>query len=128
MSSVCPVPLGLPHMAPSPPLLLQEDTAGEGEEDAFEAYCAEVESTAAWGGQVELQALAQVLRCHIMVYAVGLPPLELGEGFAAAGRPTLRLCYLRHAYGLGEHYNSVVQGLVVVSDGEEEEVEEEVEE
>lgn len=30
---------------------------------------------------------------------------------ADTGR-TLRLCYLRHAYGLGEHYESVVPGLV----------------
>lgn len=35
---------------------LQEDLAAAGGgDDAFEAYCAEVEGTAAWGGQVELQ-------------------------------------------------------------------------
>lgn len=34
---------------------------------------------------------------------------------AESGR-TLRLCYLRHAYGLGEHYESVVPG---VADDEE---------
>ena len=41
---------------------------------------------------------------------------------AGTGR-TLRLCYLRHAYGLGEHYESVVPGLAVPadSDGEEQE-------
>ncbi len=31
--------------------------------------------------------------------------LALGEEFADNG--TLQVCYLRHAYGLGEHYNSV---------------------
>ena len=35
---------------------------------------------------------------------------------AGTGR-TLRLCYLRHAYGLGEHYESVVPGLAVAADG-----------
>lgn len=36
---------------------VQEDaTASSGSDDSFEAYCTELESTAAWGGQVELQA------------------------------------------------------------------------
>lgn len=26
----------------------------------------------------------------------------------AVGGDALRVCYLRHAYGLGEHYNSVI--------------------
>ena len=34
---------------------------------------------------------------------------------AGSGR-TLRVCYLRHAYGLGEHYESVVPGLVAPED------------
>lgn len=38
---------------------------------------------------------------------------------AGTGR-TLRLCYLRHAYGLGEHYESVVPSLVAAADEEEE--------
>ena len=78
-------------------------------DDAFEAYCTEVESTAAWGGQVEIQALAQALKAHVRVYSVGMPVLDAGDEFKGVG-PTLTLCYLRHAYGLGEHYNSVVPG------------------
>lgn len=61
---------------------------------------------------------------HIVVYAAGMPPLELGAEHAAAGRPTLRLCYLRHAYGLGEHYNSVGPGLALGADGGEDSEEE----
>lgn len=38
---------------------------------------------------------------------------------AGTGR-TLRLCYLRHAYGLGEHYESVVPSLVAAAADEEE--------
>jgi len=30
------------------------------------------------------------------------------------------VCYLRHAYGLGEHYESVVPGLAIDDDDEEE--------
>lgn len=108
------------HAEQFKPFVLQEDatTAGDGE-DVFEAYCTELESTAAWGGQVELQALAGALQSHIVVYSVGLPVLEMGEEFKGTGR-TLRLCYLRHAYGLGEHYESVVPRLAA-SEGEEEE-------
>jgi OTU domain-containing protein 6 len=92
--------------------VLAMDTAdgavAEGE-DVFEAYCAEVEGSAAWGGQVEIQALSAALRAHVQVFAVGMPALEVGEEFEGeGGGPTLRVCYLRHAYGLGEHYNSVV--------------------
>jgi hypothetical protein len=47
---------------------LQEDLAsGGGGDDAFEAYCAEVEGTAAWGGQVELQVGPAAL--HALRYA-----------------------------------------------------------
>eukprot|EP00955_Chlamydomonas_euryale_P010476 112350-Chlamydomonas_euryale.AAC.6 len=58
--------------------------------------------------------------CHLQipveVHAVGLPVVKLGEahagggdrgGAAAAPPPPLRVCYLRHAFGLGAHYNSV---------------------
>ena len=172
------------------PFVLQEDVAGgegggggadgggaeEGGADAYEAYCSEVETTAAWGGQVEAQALAGALGVHIQVYSVGLPLVEMGQehsgactqglgtwvpwlagwvslraeleeaaeaGPAAAssavqlrcfdlaglctwcaagdGARTLRVCYLRHAYGLGEHYNAIVPR----DAGEEEEEEDE---
>lgn len=46
-----------------------------------------------------------MLQRQIKVYAVGMPPVTLGEEHAGGG--TLTLCYLRHAFGLGEHYNSV---------------------
>jgi OTU domain-containing protein 6 len=65
-----------------------------------------VQDTATWGGQVELGALARALRRQIRVYAVGMPLLTLGDEFAGEGS-TLEVCYLRHAFGLGEHYNSV---------------------
>lgn len=49
-------------------------------------------------------------------------PPPLNPPLAGTGR-TLRLCYLRHAYGLGEHYESVVPGLVLAEDDEEAEAE-----
>ena len=88
-ASAPPAPTALNPPARPPPLThtrTQEDAIANGDEGgAYEAYCAEVESTAAWGGQVELQALAQALRTHIEVYAAGLPTVELGEEFKGEG-------------------------------------------
>jgi len=83
--------------------------ADEGEQcyEQFENYCKEIENTAAWGGQAELGALANALRRHIEVYSADLGCLEMGTDYKGV-KHTLRLCYMRHAYGLGEHYNSVV--------------------
>lgn len=77
---------------------------------SFERYCRSVEATAAWGGQLELRALAHVLRRRIAVYSAHLPTVEMGEEYRVdEDAPPLRVAYLQHAFGLGEHYNSVAQ-------------------
>lgn len=53
-----------------------------------------------------LYTALQVLRRPIKVYTAGLPSLTLGEEFNGSADP-LQVCYLRHAFGLGEHYNSL---------------------
>ena len=59
-----------------------DEDGGEGSpEAAFEAYCCAVENSAAWGGQLELRALAQALRRHIAVYSVGMPRVDMGTEF-----------------------------------------------
>lgn len=69
-----------------------------------------------------------VLQTHIGEPHIG-EPCCFGMGCVeaytkAATGPSLHVCYQRHAYGLGEHYNSVVPGQA--EDTEEEgEVEEE---
>ncbi|KFM27686.1 OTU domain-containing protein 6B [Auxenochlorella protothecoides] len=76
------------------PYIAEDDVTGPVEDgEVFEAYCKEVESTAAWGGHLELQALSQAL-----------------------GKP-IKICYLHHAYGLGEHYNSLVRVVKEESEG-----------
>lgn len=43
----------------------------------------------------------------LQVHAVGMATQSLGEEYAADDKqPALELCFLRHAFGLGEHYNS----------------------
>ncbi|KAJ4815994.1 OTU domain-containing protein 6B [Rhynchospora pubera] len=89
------------------PFFLSE---GKDESD-FEKYCDEVESTASWGGQLELGALIHVLKKHIVVYSGSFPEVEMGKEYKSGDgkhNPSVLLSFHRHAYGLGEHYNSVV--------------------
>ncbi|TRY84311.1 hypothetical protein DNTS_025423 [Danionella cerebrum] len=72
--------------------------------DEFEKYCSDVADTAAWGGQLELRALSQVLQLPIEVVQADSPSILTGEDF---DKPPIILIYMRHAFGLGEHYNSV---------------------
>ena len=68
-------------------------------------------STHEWGGQLELQALTQILKAPITVHEAGKEPVLMGaggEGGGGGGAAALQLSYHRHAYSLGEHYNSVV--------------------
>ncbi|XP_078441411.1 cysteine proteinases superfamily protein [Wolffia australiana] len=94
------------HAAEFLPFFLAEGAAAAAAE-GFERYCAEVEGTAAWGGELELGALAACLRRHIVVFSGDLPEVEMGKDFKDAA-PSIFLSFHRHAYGLGEHYNSVV--------------------
>lgn len=57
------------------------DDNAEGSEARFEAYCEEVEKSAAWGGQLELEALSKAYERHITVFSVGMPPVEMGKEF-----------------------------------------------
>ena len=42
--------------------------------------CPGMERTHEWGGQLELRALSQALRCTIVVHTAGQPPLRLEGG------------------------------------------------
>lgn len=79
--------------------------APEREEESFEAYLDKMEGTAEWGGQLELRALAEVLRAPIKVLSAHSPPLTVGEHGGAADPYVL--CHHRHYLTLGQHYNSV---------------------
>mmetsp|Transcript_3997 Transcript_3997/g.5561 ORF Transcript_3997/g.5561 Transcript_3997/m.5561 type:complete len:327 (-) Transcript_3997:283-1263(-) len=71
----------------------------------LQEYCNSVESTAAWGGQLEIQALSQALRLHISIFSAASPTLEMGQEF---GNEPLQISYHQHYYSLGAHYNSVI--------------------
>ncbi|KAJ8402988.1 hypothetical protein AAFF_G00359040 [Aldrovandia affinis] len=86
------------------PFLTNPNTGDVYSADEFEKYCSDVENTAAWGGQLELRALTRVLQLPIEVIQADSPTIVIGEEYNKA---PITLIYMRHAYGLGEHYNSV---------------------
>ena len=105
------------HVSDFIPFFLSENVL-EGDSDnsvleRFENYCKEVESTAAWGGQLELGALTHCLRKHIMILSGSFPDVEMGKEYKSndgngSSNSSIMLSYHKHAFGLGEHYNSVV--------------------
>ena len=77
-------------------------------EEYFESYCKEVATTKLWGGQLELRALSNILKCPIKVVQANGPLTIQGENFTG---PELILAYHRHLYRLGEHYKSTVAAI-----------------
>ncbi|KAI7798508.1 deubiquitinase OTUD6B [Triplophysa rosa] len=96
------------------PFLTDPNTGDMFTTDEFEKYCNDVSETAAWGGQLELKAISQVLQLPIEVIQAESPSIIVGEEY---DKPPVTLIYMRHAYGLGEHYNSV-EPLRDLSNGE----------
>lgn len=87
------------------PYLTSPRTHSAMTEEEFSQYCQAVATTSAWGGQVEVRALTQTLKAPIRIVQATGPALLLGEEFS--GVKPLTLCYHRHMYKLGAHYNSV---------------------
>lgn len=68
----------------------------------FERYCSDVRNSSAWGGQIEITALSNILKSPIEIIQATGPSTIQGEEFK---RPKLIITYHRHMYSLGEHYN-----------------------
>lgn len=86
------------------PFLTNSATGEMYTQDEFEKYCSEIANTPAWGGQLELRALSHILKTPIEVIQADSAPIIIGEEYT--GKP-ITVVYMRHAYGLGEHYNSI---------------------
>ncbi|QPG73792.1 hypothetical protein FOA43_001106 [Brettanomyces nanus] len=67
-------------------------------------YTRELETTAMWGGDLEILALSKVFDCPISVMMGGREPLKMNED---GQQPELKIVYYQHTFGLGEHYNSL---------------------
>ncbi|CEP60849.1 deubiquitinase OTU2 LALA0_S02e01024g [Lachancea lanzarotensis] len=68
-------------------------------------YTKSMQETAEWGGEVEILALAKVLKCCISVLMSGRATHKVNE--QELTNPQLKLVYYKHSYALGEHYNSL---------------------
>jgi hypothetical protein len=59
-------------------------------------------------GQLEITAIAHGSRRCVAVFSADAPLLLTGSEYECNGK-RLQLAYHRHYYGLGEHYNSLVE-------------------
>lgn len=90
------------------PFMTHPDTFEMLTDKDFEEYCDKLENTKVWGGQLEVRALSNSLKCPItIIQATGPGSIDQGDEYE---KPPLIITYHRHMYGLGEHYNSTVQG------------------
>uniref|UniRef100_A0A667IH12 ubiquitinyl hydrolase 1 n=2 Tax=Felinae TaxID=338152 RepID=A0A667IH12_LYNCA len=94
------------HVEDFLPFLTNPNTGDMYTLEEFRKYCDDIVNTAAWGGQLELRALSHILQTPIEIIQADSPPIVVGEEYQ---KNPLILVYMRHAYGLGEHYNSVTQ-------------------
>jgi len=74
--------------------------------DDLENYCKDIRSTNNWGGQLEISALCHALSTPIIVHSADQPEVSMGEEYNT--QLPLHLSYHKHAYALGEHYNSLI--------------------
>lgn len=89
------------------PFMTNPDTFEMLTNEEFEEYCDKIENTKVWGGQLEIRALSNCLKCSItVIQATGPGSIDQGTEFEG---PPLIITYHRHMYRLGEHYNSTVQ-------------------
>ncbi|KAI0670452.1 hypothetical protein C8Q78DRAFT_975623, partial [Trametes maxima] len=105
---------------------LGEDAAGAGDAAGlmtpaqFERYCANMRTTAMWGGEPEIVALSRAYGVPIHVVQGGKPPVVVhdpdpaaggqaagGAAGSSGGKRIAYISYHRRLYGLGEHYNSL---------------------
>ena len=81
------------------PFLALEDSP-----EPFSQYCDRMETSSDWGGQIELRALSDLLRCKIEIFSATSPKVTIGED---SFELTIRLSYHKQYYALGNHYNSL---------------------
>jgi OTU domain-containing protein 6 len=84
-------------------------------EEPLDEYTKKIRLTGEWGGQLELQAIARAYGVEINVLqgdgrVENIEPEDMQElDDGDTGRRKIWLAYYRHTYGLGEHYNALMQ-------------------
>jgi OTU domain-containing protein 6 len=75
-------------------------------EEPLDSYVEKIRETGEWGGQLEMSALSQAYGITINVIQ-GDGRLEKIATAGSQDGKEIWLAYYRHAFGLGEHYNSL---------------------
>lgn len=83
------------------PFLFDEETMSL---KNIDEYVDQLVNTPMWGGDLEILALSKVYHSPISVMMSGRAALKMNE---ESPNPELKLVYYQHAFGLGEHYNSL---------------------
>lgn len=89
------------HESQFQPFLFNEQTLEMG---SVGEYVARIQQNGEWGGDIEILALANEFNCPVSVLISGSAAHRVNE---QGEEPELKLVYYKHAYGLGEHYNSL---------------------
>lgn len=76
--------------------------------EEFKTYCNQIRETSSWGGQIEIRAIANILKVRIEVLQASGPPTVQECDHIGDTIPTLTITYHRFMYSLGEHYNSTI--------------------
>mmetsp|Transcript_18474 Transcript_18474/g.31616 ORF Transcript_18474/g.31616 Transcript_18474/m.31616 type:complete len:332 (-) Transcript_18474:364-1359(-) len=75
------------------------------DDETIEEYCDDLKQDGVWGGQLEMNALANSFKFNVVVHQVDNPSMAQTFFTPLGSVPTLHL-----SYHLGEHYNSVRRG------------------
>lgn len=84
------------------PFLFDENT---GECKDINDYVNELTSTSMWGSDMEILALSKIFNCSVHIFLAGASTIVINEN---GELPPLKIAYYKHSYGLGEHYNSLI--------------------
>eukprot|EP00055_Hartaetosiga_balthica_P009952 m.40983 g.40983 ORF g.40983 m.40983 type:complete len:274 (-) comp6969_c0_seq1:107-928(-) len=96
------------HFSDFLPFCTTEDGDAMSKDD-FNAYCERMATSNDWGGLPELRALADIYGIVIHVYQAFAPLQEIvGAGVDKEAAHIVHLSFHRKQYGLGAHYNAVV--------------------
>ncbi|KAI9273722.1 hypothetical protein BY458DRAFT_508031 [Sporodiniella umbellata] len=77
------------------------------EDGDLKKYCTDIETTACWGGQLEILALARSKEVPVDIIQTDAPILKICDDEYPT-KPPIKLAYHKHLYSLGAHYNSLV--------------------
>eukprot|EP00056_Hartaetosiga_gracilis_P001397 m.44718 g.44718 ORF g.44718 m.44718 type:complete len:291 (+) comp10620_c0_seq2:61-933(+) len=78
--------------------------------EAFSAYCERMSTSNDWGGLAEIRALANVYKAVVKVFQAFTPVQEIkGTGADEETAVCINLSFHKKQFGLGAHYNAVVQ-------------------